>query len=432
MTTINDIVNVSITRETRSIQRASFAIPCFVASHVQFSERAKEYNSIDEVTDDGFATTSAVYKAAAKYFSQEVAVDKIIIGRRQVQVATLTPTVANSAVYSFKLNGTTISFTSDADATATEIVTGLQGAITSAGITDPVDSGTTTLILTLGAADGFTVTDLSANLTMALTTSTEAWGDALDAVRDENNEWYCVSIDSRLEADFLTVAAYIEALKATSPKLFVFSSSAAGVKTSSTSDIFSQMKALNYEHTSYIWKGDDTGYPECALVGRFAPEQAGSNTWEQKTLIGTTVDNLTSGEANYILGKNGSTYERVGGYDVVIGGKVAFGEFCDVIIFVDYLKARLQENTWFLLVNTRKIGYTAAGVAAVEGAVRQTLAEGIQVGGLASDPEPVVTVPNVLSLSSAQRASRVLPNVTFTARLAGAIRAINISGTVYA
>ena len=73
-----------------------------------------------------------------------------------------------------------------------------------------------------------------------------------------------------------------------------------------------------------------------------------------------------------------------------------------------------------------------AGAASLEASVRQTLAEGIQVGGLASDPEPVVTVPNVLSLSSAQRASRVLPNVTFTARLAGAIRAVNISGSVYA
>ena len=329
MTTINDIVNVSITRETRSIQRASFAIPCFIASHVQFSERAKEYNSIDEVKADGFSTTSNVYKAASKYFSQEVAVDKIIIGRRKVQVATLTPTVANSTVYSFKLNNVLISYTSDSDATATEIVTGLKTAITAAGVTDPVATGTTTLILTLSTSAGFTVTQQTSNLGVVLDTSTEAWGDTIDAVRNENNEWYCVSIDSRLEADFLTVAAYVEAIKATSPKLFVFSSSASAIKTSSTSDIFSQMKALNYEHTTYIWKGDAAAYPECALVGRFAPEQAGSNVWEQKTLIGTTVDNLTSGEANYILGKNGSTYERVGGFDVVVGGKVAFGEWLD-------------------------------------------------------------------------------------------------------
>ena len=54
------------------------------SGNVQLSERAKEYNSIDEITDDGFATTSNVYKAASKYFSQEVAVDKIIIGRKTV------------------------------------------------------------------------------------------------------------------------------------------------------------------------------------------------------------------------------------------------------------------------------------------------------------------------------------------------------------
>ena len=39
-------------------------------------------------------------------------------------------------------------------------------------LTDPVDSGSTTLILTLGTADGFTVTNLTSNLAMVLDTST--------------------------------------------------------------------------------------------------------------------------------------------------------------------------------------------------------------------------------------------------------------------
>ena len=104
-----DVIEVSVDGQAYNPNSINAPIPCFIASHVQFSERAKEYNSLDEVTADGFATTSNVYKAASKYFSQEVAVDKIIIGRRQVDVATLTPTVANSAAYSFKLNGTTTS-----------------------------------------------------------------------------------------------------------------------------------------------------------------------------------------------------------------------------------------------------------------------------------------------------------------------------------
>lgn len=104
----------------------------------------------------------------------------------------------------------------------------------------------------------------------------------------------------------------------------------------------------------------------------------------------------------------------------------------DESIFVDWLKSRIQESCWFILVNTRKIGMTAAGAAAIEGAIRGVMAEGIQVGGLSDEPAPVVTVPNVLNLSSAQRATRILPDVTFTARLAGAIRGTTISGTVYA
>jgi len=189
---------------------------------------------------------------------------------------------------------------------------------------------------------------------------------------------------------------------------------------------------LSYTHTAYIYSGMATSYAECGLVGRFAPEQAGSNIWEQKTIIGLTVDTLTPDEISYIHGKNGATYENVGSVDVVIGGKCADGGWIDESIFVDWLKSRIQESVWSLLVNTRKIGYTSAGAAAIEGAMRAVMAEGIQVGGLADDPAPVVTVPNVLNLISAQRATRTLPDVTFTARLAGAIRATTISGTVFA
>jgi len=334
---LDRIVEIQLTRGSTPVETASFQIPLVLATHTKFADRSRVYTDFSAVEDD-FDSVDKVYQIAQKLFGQTTVGARppsIVVGRRQVDSVAGSVTVANNVQYELTIAGpasvtpSVYTFTSDGTATAAEIVTGLKAAITTAGITDPVDSGSATLILTLGASAGFTVTQQTSNLGVVLDTSTEAWGDTIDAVRNENNEWYCVSIDSRLEADFLTVAAYVEAIKATSPKLFVFSSSASNIKTSATNDIFSQMKALNYEHTAYIWKGDAAAYPECALVGRFAPEQAGSNVWEQKTLIGTTVDNLTSGEANYILGKNGSTYERVGGFDVVVGGKVAFGEWLD-------------------------------------------------------------------------------------------------------
>ena len=437
MTTLNNIVDVTITRETRTIQRASFSIPCFIAEHTIFAERAKEYTSLADILSAGFATTSAVYKAATLYFGQTVAPSKIIVGRRLVPSVTITPTVADTTVYSFKANGTLITFTSDGSATAAEIVTGLKDALTAAlipttGSTGIVATGTTTLILT-PSGDASSIANYTANLVPVNAASVEDWVSAtIPAVRAVKDQWYMLSIDTHADADVLAVAAYIEGIKATSPKFYVFSSAASDIKTSATTDIFSLVKALSYTHTAYIYSGMATSYAECGLVGRFAPEQAGSNIWEQKTIVGLTVDTLTPDEISYIHGKNGATYENVGSVDVVIGGKCADGGWIDESIFVDWLKSRIQESVWSLLVNTRKIGYTSAGAAAIEGAMRAVMAEGIQVGGLAADPAPVVTVPNVLNLSSAQRATRTLPDVTFTARLAGAIRATTISGTVFA
>ena len=437
MTTLNNIVDVTITRETRTIQRASFSIPCFIAEHTIFAERAKEYTSLADILSAGFATTSAVYKAATLYFGQAVAPSKIIVGRRLVPSVTITPTVADTTVYSFKANGTLITFTSDGTATAAEIVTGLKAALTTAsipttGASGIVASGSNTLILT-PSGDASSIANYTANLVAVNAASVEDWVSAtIPAVRAVKDQWYMLSIDSHANADVLAVAAYIEGIKATSPKFYVFSSAASDIKTSATTDIFSLVKALNYTHTAYIYSGMATSYAECGLVGRFAPEQAGSNIWEQKTIVGLTVDTLTPDEISYIHGKNGATYENVGSVDVVIGGKCADGGWIDESIFVDWLKSRIQESVWSLLVNTRKIGYTSAGAAAIEGAMRAVMAEGIQVGGLAADPAPVVTVPNVLNLSSAQRATRTLPDVTFTARLAGAIRATTISGVVYA
>jgi len=437
MTTLNNIVDVTITRETRTIQRASFSIPCFIAEHTIFAERAKEYASLADILSAGFATTSAVYKAATLYFGQAVAPSKIIVGRRLVPSVTITPTVANTKVYSFKANGTLITFTSSGSATAAEIVTGLKAALTSAlipttGASGIVATGSNTLTLT-PSGDASSIANYTANLVPVNAASVEDWVSAtIPAVRAVKDQWYMLSIDTHVDADVLAVAAYIEGIKATSPKFYVFSSAASDIKTSATTDIFSLVKALSYTHTAYIYSGMATSFAECGLVGRFAPEQAGSNIWEQKTIVGLTVDTLTPDEISYIHDKNGATYENVGSVDVVIGGKCADGGWIDESIFVDWLKSRIQESVWSLLVNTRKVGYTSAGAAAIEGSMRSVMAEGIQVGGLAADPAPVVIVPNVLNLSSAQRATRTLPDVTFTARLAGAIRATTITGSVFA
>ena len=106
------------------------------------------------------------------------------------------------------------------------------------------------------------------------------------------------------------------------------------------------------------------------------------------------------------------------------------GEWIDVMVFVDWLEARLRERIWFRLANSKKIPYTQAGATILETEVRAQLREGIRVGGLADSPAPVVNVPDVTTIAPNLRAQRIFDGIEFEARLAGAIHFVSIAGRV--
>ena len=139
---------------------------------------------------------------------------------------------------------------------------------------------------------------------------------------------------------------------------------------------------------------------------------------------------MTTNVINILDGKNINHYTLTAGVAITRQGKTAGGEWIDVMRFVDWLKARMQERIYQQLVNLLKIPYTDQGVAIIENLVRAQLQEGIRVGGLAKDPEFTVTVPKVIDVSQTDRANRLLPDVKFNATLAGAIHKININGVV--
>ena len=120
-------------------------------------------------------------------------------------------------------------------------------------------------------------------------------------------------------------------------------------------------------------------------------------------------------------------------------GKVAAGEWIDVIRFRDWLEEEIKVNVFNLLINRDKVPYTDAGIAAIEARIRQALELGQTRGGIApteydedgnENPGYVLTVPLASSISANQKASRVLTDVRFTARLAGAIHVVEITGSL--
>lgn len=428
---LSSIIDVQITKGTKTVSQAGFGTGLILGLHTRFAERLRYYSDPDEMLDDGFLSSDAEYMAAVKYFSQEKKPDRVAIGRRVAKVAQVSTVTITSAVnaftYTVTINGNAFNYLSDADATLAEIQAGLVSAINAGS--EPVTaapSGGNLVTLTADVAGNPFSVSVGTNLSVALTTASVGVTEDIQAVEDEQPDWYCLLLTSNDEDDIKNAAASIEARR----KIFIARSDAAAVITNSTTDLASQLEALNYDRTALIWCEDEESFPDAAWAGRVLPDDPGSETWMFKTLVGIVADQLTSGEAGFAHAKNANTYEPIGGVDITRNGTMASGEFIDVTRFLDWVVARIQEAVYSRLVNLEKIPYTDAGVAIIESEIRKILETGERVGGIRPDPKYNVTVPKVADVAIADRAARLLPDVNFDFQLAGAVHKVEVNGTV--
>jgi len=375
-------------------------------------------------------------------FSQSPKPTRVKVGRRDVLTAIVTVgTVANSTTYSITVGADTYSFTSDVSATATEIVTGLAAAVladTNEIITATVVSDT----LSLAWIDGDIIDgiSLSANL---------AWGaisplssgtpvaDDLTAILDADNDWYGLVMVERIKATQLAAAAWTEATE----KLFITATSEAGVLVQATTDdLISQLQDANYYRTAILYHTNAaTEFPDAAWAGRVFTIAPGGETWALKQLASITANTLTATQKGVVEAKGGNTFEFYQeSLALTAPGKVASGEWIDVIRFRDWLKDTVQTNMVQMMVNRAKVPYTDGGIQLCVNNLRGSLQAGQNAGGIAPDeldangasvPGFVITYPLAASVSSAVKASRVL-SLGFSARLAGAIHAVTITGNL--
>ena len=428
MADISNIVNVTVDRQTSPVTVAGFALPMFLGLHKGFTERYRLYSSSSSVGAD-FSVDSNEYKAAQAYFGQGISINQIAIGRRDSGIVTYTPVVTNSTAYTITLNGTLFSFASDVDATATEIVTGLTSAIN--GGSEPVTaSGTTTLILTADVVGVPFSVKASTNLTPVYTETAETITEAFDEVKLENNDWYGMNLYSHVKADVLEAAAWSQA----NLKLFGTSSSDADIVNTSasldTSTIAYAAKAAGYDRTFLFYSADAAKYPECALFGGELARDAGKATWAFKQLSGITVDNLTATQRSNALAKNCNVYIPYAGKNMTEAGKTCEGTYIDIIRDTDQYKSDITVAVFSRFLNLPKIPQTEAGTAIILSELTAETQRAINSGILANDPAPVIFIPKVLDIATNDRANRILPDITITARIQGAFQHADIAITV--
>lgn len=244
-------------------------------------------------------------------------------------------------------------------------------------------------------------------------------------------DWYGIAPAGILESAYPDIATWTDA----NHKLFGF-----------TSKETENPVPTTYLGTYGIYIKDDqtTGhtldiYTSLALMARCFAYTPGEETWAYKTLSIVSPQILTAAEINDAEDAGYNVYVNCAGRNITLNGKTVNGEWIDIVRGKDWLKSDMQNRLYNLFTMNPKVPYTSAGIALIENQMTASLKQGQAQGLVADDefdetgnrvPGYTVTVPDMADVSDAARSSRTLSGCKFTARLAGAIHLINVTGTL--
>jgi len=455
---LSDFVDVTITTVSTVLARAGFGKPLILSANMSTLARTVECASLAEVDAiSGIAPDSPEYRMAQALFSQARKPTRVVLGRLAnkptlsytIKVPTLPSTgVANSTAYGFNvtapndLSEQQVAITSDADATNAEIIDALKtafDALSISGITSSVSGSGDSRVLILTAGTAGTLFDVRLEPAMRsrlwVTPGAADPGFAADltAIRSENDDWYALLNPWSAGAYAVAVATAIEAITDSNKIHLARTNDTEVVQLPQGGSSAGMANSLfNSERVrSAVFYGDSMySFTDAAIAGLLLPTDPGSETWAFKQLSGIPATSLTPTQRTNVLSYEANAYAATAGVSITQLGTVASGEYIDVVRGRDWLKTRLAEDVFELLASLIKVPFTDSGIALVETAIRGVLQEGVNVGLLSDNPAPAVLVPRAADVSAQNKANRILPDVTFTATLAGAIHKVEIEGTI--
>ena len=251
------------------------------------------------------------------------------------------------------------------------------------------------------------------------TTDVSALADLLNTTRLSDDGWYYLLSPAHADTTITALSAWAAA----NGKFYFTSTSSKTLA-----------NTLNSERTAVIVHPKPETYPGAAWVGVGAPKDIGSFTWTFKTLNGIEPSGYNTTDVNTIETNKASTYIREGGVNITSKGQTTSGEYIDIVQGQDFIASRLTESVFGLLVKTDKVPYTPQGIALIVAEVEKVLLEAFGMGIIAADAEgkPMYTVemPDITQISQQNKATRTLPNIKWTATVAGAIEDVGMVGTL--
>ena len=202
----------------------------------------------------------------------------------------------------------------------------------------------------------------------------------------------------------------------------------------STSDeaVYEGMNEL-YDNVYVLVHDKPELYPAEGLVSLLASQIIGSYTWTFKSINGVLPVAYDSAKIKDIEDNNANTYIQESGVNITSGSKATSGEYIDIIQGQHFIKAKIAENVFGALVRNKKVPYTSAGIALIAAEVEKALTLAAQNGVIATENgeyQFAIDVPTIESIPTNNKAGRILPDIPWTATVAGAIEKVNINGVL--
>jgi hypothetical protein len=432
---LEDIVNVNVTKTTRTVSQVGFGTPLVYAYHNKFAARVRKYKKStwsSAMVSDGFTANDAAYLGMKAVFAQSPSPKEAKLGRKSTaptKVCRLTPVVGGTTfVHEATIednDGTeySITYTEDGTPTVAEICTGIAAAInaTAVGVTASGSSGTFVALTADVAGADFSVYSMSSTLTLTEVTTTTGDATDLDAIWAADRDFYAVY-------PAFTAPTIIEAVAdwaAAKPVIHISSThDMSCLDATITVDIMSSMKAQAYPRSAVLYSSRARQHAGAAWIGSRLSYVPGKATWKFATLAGVTVDALTDTQTQAVLDKHGNYYTEEGGLNVVTEGWTGAGEFIDVTQVSDWWSARLKEAVFGKLASVPKLPFDFRGKASLRGAIANVYKQGVANDAFL-DQDPVIDIPDPEELPDADKAARNWSGITTTAYLSNAVHKVD-------
>ena len=126
----------------------------------------------------------------------------------------------------------------------------------------------------------------------------------------------------------------------------------------SNKDIAEELnKSFGARRIFSIYKASPSDFPAAAWMGRMLTQAPGSTSWAFKELAGITKSKLSSDKITELKRFHTNRHIDINQRGVTMDGKVASGEYVDIVHGIDWLHVRIQERLFRLLMINEKIPY---------------------------------------------------------------------------